>query len=451
MILCYSNNTENSEGYGSVNCDWADLTLKKFVGAKLNADEYSDAVYYTDQHSLIDTDYQWLFEQLQNQTITEEVLQQTACNWLKEPSNQQRWLTWFRNTPQKEIVNQKEWKLIVLYILTGIFFTYAVTLHVMTIQYQRYPSIKDSEPSFLHMLFIGCYVGCLAELAHTMEPDTTSRCVASFTIISSAFVLITGSMLLMAYRLYSIFLSAFQSHKLVTPTRLILYLMICVAFDLALNLTWLVFDPPQPTAEDTDNNSNEQMWECTYHYEDAYKLAFFGPKALLLLVLVYYCWKIRSVHYNYNESGRLGFVCYSETILFILWASFSPLIKNKSELFLIDGVCGIFGMWLVPTTLIFPKLLVIYRGRIDPVKLSNNDSPINDGNGLLTVNDPNALHEPLLYGSFYNPPSSSGIPPHLTTPSVADPSSKHFQSIPENPNEAIVGDETDDDLLDDDD
>ena len=126
-----------------------------------------------------------------------------------------------------------------------------IVLHVLTLTYHSYPSVKASGIKLNQFLHIGCYIFILAILLLTVQEihqfsEYTMAVLCNLTtawLLPISFTLTFGTVAVRTWRLYRIFTHYLHPSRFIGDFYLIAFLHFLVLVDIVIATVWVVVDP----------------------------------------------------------------------------------------------------------------------------------------------------------------------------------------------------------------
>lgn len=142
------------------------------------------------------------------------------------------------------------------FIVTCAVLLLLITLHILTVNYRKTPSVKADSYKMLHLAYTGCYLLVICNLTHTcVEGFATKFSVSTScylwhvinTSVAIGFTMILSTLCVRTWRLYRIFVFYRRPGRFLADNSLMVVIFACVFVDMLIALVWIVVDPIKPT------------------------------------------------------------------------------------------------------------------------------------------------------------------------------------------------------------
>ena len=128
-----------------------------------------------------------------------------------------------------------------------------IIVHVLTIKYRNYPSVKASSPKLTQLIFIGTYLFFFTMLIHILRnyslfDDFTTMFFCNMTwgwLLPISFTLTFGTIATRTWRLYRIFTHYLNPGRFIADHYLMVFVFIMLGVDVLLGTLWGAIDPQQ--------------------------------------------------------------------------------------------------------------------------------------------------------------------------------------------------------------
>ena len=179
-------------------------------------------------------------------------------------------------------------------IITLLQLAVVLVLHVLTIRYRSYPSVKASSFKLNIFLFVGCYALIILLLVETVgrlwfdEFPTSFVCnLTTVWMLPIMFTVVFGTVAVRTWRLYRIFTHYLRPSQFIGDYRLMTFVLLLVLVDIVLGTVWTAVEP-------------YRIKVSMYHYRQ--EIAVFHVRRSyckserhevhVVFVGLVYCWKV---------------------------------------------------------------------------------------------------------------------------------------------------------------
>lgn len=370
---CYENNTAGSTagklGFGSVDCDYHSALRKKFVSATLKT-FIMNGGYGSDLDQERRNDYNDILTLVGGQSFGNWDIQRmllnrsqklpffnVTCSWLKDHT---LWLEWVNNSPPFVEESLHIPFIIIVYIGAVTLGTYSIILQITLFIHRKNPVIASSMHIFCQLIVFGSYF--ILAWAIMRDSPGAIMCNIRDVLGGIGFMFIIGAIFLKSYRTHLIFNS--QSADVPETKQLLRWIVGFILFEIILKLVWHAMDPLLLHRVATIQRKNGVVEMRTFHYvckckhDDFRNFAYFTPKAILLILLVYVAFRIQNIRYNLKESSRTAFASYSLFLLSTVGFALSKIESTVDDdwLYLITTMIALLATF-ISTTLLLSSLL----------------------------------------------------------------------------------------------
>lgn len=218
--------------------------------------------------------------------------------------------------------------LVVVYLIVEIVQgVVTVGLHILSIIYREYHSVKASSPKLNQPIYIGAYIFVLAMFLGTLEhlPQINGILAANLCnalwawLFPVAFTLTFGTVAARTWRLYRIFRHYLNPGRLISNRILIGFVVVLLAVDVIIGTLWVSIDPLQLTEQIYEHNDTVQIINLSC-LSDNYFLWFFiviSYKATLLIAVLVLAVLTRSIQNQSFTTKSLRVLVFLFTTVFV--------------------------------------------------------------------------------------------------------------------------------------
>ncbi len=188
------------------------------------------------------------------------------------------------------------------------------TTAVLVWWYRRRVVIRSASVQFLLLMLVGLSMMFLACMILVQTPPTESACSAFAWLINLGLEMTFVPLFLKMYRIYRIFSRKKLKVVKITDTRLSVYGLILITFDILVMATWQGTNPLRPIVTHVYSGVNDQQYLQCNTTDYTYVSLLGAEKAVLLLFGCVMSFSTRKVSGTFNESTSVAWSIYN-TIL----------------------------------------------------------------------------------------------------------------------------------------
>ena len=220
-----------------------------------------------------------------------------------------------------------------------------IVLHIFSIKYRKYHSVKASSPKLNQLIFIGAYIFVVAMFLGSLEflSEINGTLAANLCntlwpwLFPVAFTLTFGTVAARTWRLYRIFTHYLNPGRLISNPILVGLVMALLVVDVIIGIVWVSVDPLILREEIYDHNATVQIINLSclsgnYYIWFGVVISYKGVLLIAVLVLAVLTRNIqnqsfttktlRVLVYLFTIVFVVGFLCY---YLFLFFMPLSPL------------------------------------------------------------------------------------------------------------------------------
>ena len=268
-------------------------------------------------------------------------------------------------------------------IISGIQLCLVVTLQVITVAYNKRPSIKASSPKLLHLSYIGIYVlliGILVYGLHStarLPPDIRPAfCQLLWTwCLPIGFTLIFVPVAMRTWRIYRIFKHYMNPGPFISDPVLIGAVVLVLAVDLVLAVAWTVTAPFfirkemfVVRNETKDINMLGIRHDCTCNNLGAWTGVIVSYKLLILFIFAAFAVLTRRISNRSFATASLRVLVYLLAIILPLGFSLFYVVVYLG----LDGQMGNFSFFIISIEFNVVSIVTIVCVFIPPLLLILN-------------------------------------------------------------------------------
>ena len=272
--------------------------------------------------------------------------------------------------------------IILLAILSILIIT--ALIHIANIVYYNFKPIKATSPNLSHLIFSGCYL-LLGSIVFFVVKDTFDFDAITYGVlcnlytlcVSLGFTLVFGTICAKIWRVYRIF-RHFRSERAgggITDNALIFFVVLLLFVDLALGVTWILFDPwLKKTSGEFIGTEIVVTSTCSCDYTLVWIVVLAAYKGLLILVVVLLAILNRKIQRKeFKHTKKVSMYVYTEILMAGITLPIFQILSGINytasaivlSLLLLATVCGCLGFVFFPS--VIPLLKIKIRGQ--PVNL----------------------------------------------------------------------------------
>ena len=260
-------------------------------------------------------------------------------------------------------------------LVTVAMILFICVLHIVNVVYRDEKNLKANSPSLNHLIFSGCYVGCVTVIvivsAEIFVPATQNlnratlvfygvHCSVPFWGITVVYSLIVGTVCAKQWRIYRIFTTFRRGlGNSIADTTLIGLVCVLVLLDVIFNIVWNTVDPWMASMSETFTGDVVIVQlTCSTDHHLAWLVTIFiksGPLTFASFALAYLN---RRVHQKaYKETKSINAFAYATTLINITGSIFYLILLLQQSVgyylvmcaaILMDILLCIFLLFLPP-------------------------------------------------------------------------------------------------------
>ncbi|PAA63464.1 hypothetical protein BOX15_Mlig020444g1 [Macrostomum lignano] len=267
--------------------------------------------------------------------------------------------------------------------------TVAVNFH-----YRELRLIKMSSPLVNNVIGAGClmcYASCIVMAVNSHWAVSTGLCWTQTALLTIGYSAAFGAMLAKTWRVHRIFTNVKLRRVTIKDSHLFAVILLVLATDVALLVTWAIFDPMTvqrfflPAVEtEAGTLLKTVIDECTCNNMTIWIGVELGIKGLLLLFALFFAWETRTVQVEaLNDSKKIGVCVYNTTVMGLIGVVILFALPSSSQdlkVSLIASciiICSSTTLILVFGSKIF---MLIKRG---PARVGDNESAMRNPGGIV--------------------------------------------------------------------
>ena len=250
-----------------------------------------------------------------------------------------------------------------------------VSLHILSIKYRQYPSVRASSLRLQQVLYTGCYIFILTLLVLTINGlgqfnDFTLAVMCNLTwawLLPISFSLTFGTVAARTWRLYRIFTHYLNPGHFIGDYYLMVFVLFFLLVDIVLGTVWVSVDPQQVKYLSYRTLKGAAMFQvrvrqCINSNYEIFYATVLGLRAVLVVIVFVLVVLTRSIKnqsfttktlrilvYLFSIVMLVGFVTYYVSLFFDPLSSLSFIsIITTLNIMLFLFICFIFLPPLVP-------------------------------------------------------------------------------------------------------
>ena len=265
-------------------------------------------------------------------------------------------------------------------LLTFVALVLILIMHILTLVYRNFKSMKASSYRLSQLIYTGCYVLIFSIVAFSVEKSalTTSvnkpaLCTMQIWCLPISLTLIVGSVALKTWRLYRIFIKLKKPGKFMSDYSLIAAVLILVAVDVVLCLSWTVTSPFSVSKREQLSGVNEI--EVTIECQSENYFAWFGVlmtlQCLLLFIALTFALMTRKIYHESFKTKAVVLLVYFLTLTLLLGFPTYFVLKfttasSPNAVYAVLSLTLDTVLYLCLGLLFFPPVLSLLKAEIFP-------------------------------------------------------------------------------------
>ena len=265
-------------------------------------------------------------------------------------------------------------------LLTFVALVLILIMHILTLVYRNFKSMKASSYRLSQLIYTGCYVLIFSIVAFSVEKSalTTSvnkpaLCTMQIWCLPISLTLIVGSVALKTWRLYRIFIKLKKPGKFMSDYSLIAAVLILVAVDVVLCLSWTVTSPFSVSKREQLSGVNEI--EVTIECQSENFFAWFGVlmtlQCLLLFIALTFALMTRKIYHESFKTKAVVLLVYFLTLTLLLGFPTYFVLKfttasSPNAVYAVLSLTLDTVLYLCLGLLFFPPVLSLLKAKIFP-------------------------------------------------------------------------------------
>jgi hypothetical protein len=272
-----------------------------------------------------------------------------ACDWIRQ--HPKEWAPWFtKTTPRTRVLTLSTPVFISILSLASVYLVFTFAAMTYLYYHRAHPVIRRASYLFCQLILVGACVFYVA-LMVGVQTESNASCLTSQFLISVAFSLFYGSLLVKTFRIYLISFSTELHARKQTDQTMLFYLLCFGAIDLAIVVLWALISPPVPTPEQGPEQPYTRTMLCSSHYTPAFSAALYLWRSIAVVSGGVLSIRVRGVDDDFSESKFLGAACYNIIIFsapLVGWTLIGSRAPEVSALSWLFGVTlAVFGSSII--------------------------------------------------------------------------------------------------------
>ncbi|ELU17592.1 hypothetical protein CAPTEDRAFT_42446, partial [Capitella teleta] len=228
-------------------------------------------------------------------------------------------------------------------ILSAISMLIAVLFLAINLYHRKTRVIKMSSPNINNIILLGCFLVYLT--AFFQERDSSSvllYCKLRSYVMVIGFALAFGALFSKTWRIHIIFANKKLKRKVVKDARLIVMVLILLAVDLIVLISWDLVDPPglvateiyREQSQDGDLLTVYEKDQCQSVNSEYFIYTLYIIQGLLLIFGAFLAWETRKVVTipALNDSQLIGVCIYNVFVLSVMAVILSAVLNTRVTL-----------------------------------------------------------------------------------------------------------------------
>ena len=258
-----------------------------------------------------------------------------------------------------------------------------VSLHILSVVYRNYRSIKASNPKLHHLIFAGCYLLVFTESMYIWPlktiPSTSLEqkgavCLVTLGwLLPVSWTLVFATLIAHAWRLYRIFTHFTNPGKYISDCALYMIISVQVGIDLLFATLWSVVDPTVVITLETGMVNSDGVpivsTMCVNKYQFIWIPLVYTYKLFQLLVLLVLCVLTKNIKAKDFVTSKYKVASYLICAVFVgLSAMYATLYYFNAEIhadFVVYCVLANSLLFLCCTFILFPPVLPLLREKLN--------------------------------------------------------------------------------------
>ncbi|KAJ3232731.1 hypothetical protein HDU78_006871 [Chytriomyces hyalinus] len=260
-------------------------------------------------------------------------------------------------------------------VFTTLAFTGVATclaLMVFVCAYRKNPVMVAASPDFLCLIIFGAMIEFGAICLFVGKP-TASLCLAQPFAVTLGYAIAYSALLTKTWRVHRIFDAKFAKvGRSLTSSKLMKYVGIYVAVNLAILLAWAFTKAPHATA--IFQNSRSAYLACTSDADTPFTAILLSLNGLMLLFGSWLAYKTRNIDKEYRESYYIAIIMYNTLIWGCISAGFVFVAPLGHELhFSVRSVSILMVCFGTLILLMVPKIRAVFHGALPVINTSSEE------------------------------------------------------------------------------
>jgi len=340
---CYAGNTQNSQGYGSVACDFPINKLHKISSPKVMTADLRDPrkdfglFYRRMKISQADMDDLWGQDIPQTSSFNGAHLgieYQIACGHLK--NNTAVWASqWVSNSyvaPRYENWTFDAGAKNFLAAISAIGIFVALVVVALLLCYRSHDLIKALSMNFTIITVFGLLLVILSTQLYLLEKPGKTNCTARLWLPPLGFVIGLSALGAKTYRIYRIFTKTLENSQMVTDAALIKLLIFPVLLVVTLLAIQTAVAPPGPESivvEDTSANVITTYDVCKF--DTTFYFVIVSVLGAIVICITKLAYDSREAPLQFNEAKELGMSLYTAVISGFVGVPLIAWLESQQE------------------------------------------------------------------------------------------------------------------------
>ncbi len=233
---------------------------------------------------------------------------------------------------------------IILLIVVFIELLMVIILHVLTIKYRAYHSVKASSPKLSQLTFIGMYLFVFTIFTYVLRnyslfDDFTTKVLCNLTwgwLLPISFTLTFGAVAVRTWRLYRIFTHYLNPGRFIADHYLMAFVFILLGVDVLLGTLWGAIDPQQVVYRNITVNEGPANFElaaqiCISNNPFWSIALIFGFRVVIIVIVVVLTILTRKIKNQSFRTKTLRVLVYLTSIVMVVgFLIYYVLLFNSS-------------------------------------------------------------------------------------------------------------------------
>ena len=231
-----------------------------------------------------------------------------------------------------------------------------VTVHVLSVVYRDFESIKASSPNLNHLAYVGLYllfVDAIIEAIRSGFPINeqayTVSCNSTHFLYYAGFTLLLGTICAKTWRLYRIFVHYLEPGPFLSSRFLITFVLILVSVDILLCILWTAINPMQYkvstprvsaniSSADVNGGGVSVSAMCNSENGIIWITILLGYQLLLDICVICLAFLTRHIKLKNFTTRGIAIVSYITVLVFIVWLPASLVLAVIFRNVIVDFV-----------------------------------------------------------------------------------------------------------------